>query len=367
MINRQTQMREFLLSLLKQGQAGVTAWNETPVSERATASFEDCDFSNLQLVGISLQKLDAKRSKFDGADLHKAQLEGADVSEASFIGANLEKASMKSLQAVGANFTRANLDSANLFQAKLKNAIFKDADLSNAEMRKSDLRGVDLTACKNLALTNFHGAIYDECTTLPPNFPDLPLLVWQGSGIDAYKQSLKQAACGHVPTDFRSFIKHLYDTVDNKRLKQALTMLKKERFQLFCEVADNQVAGVVKSQWDKGYVHACRLTADGQYACCTQNLKPCSGLQDKVQRESSRVFSHADRICKHILVLVMGLTKAERLTPADAASWIISSTFETPLLDMNEMSEVFLKYMAAEASEIDWRPTETIPEDYYSF
>ena len=30
------------------------------------------------------------------------------------------------------------------------------------------------------------------------------------------------------------------------------------------------------------------------------------------------------------------------------------------------MSAIFLRYKGAEAGEIDWRPTETIPEDYYS-
>jgi len=31
------------------------------------------------------------------------------------------------------------------------------------------------------------------------------------------------------------------------------------------------------------------------------------------------------------------------------------------------MSQTFLKYKGAEAGEIDWRPTETVPEDYYAF
>jgi hypothetical protein len=30
------------------------------------------------------------------------------------------------------------------------------------------------------------------------------------------------------------------------------------------------------------------------------------------------------------------------------------------------MSEALLKYMGAEAGEVDWRPMETIPEDYYA-
>ena len=30
------------------------------------------------------------------------------------------------------------------------------------------------------------------------------------------------------------------------------------------------------------------------------------------------------------------------------------------------MGAVLFKYKGAEAGEIDWRPTETVPEDYYA-
>jgi hypothetical protein len=30
------------------------------------------------------------------------------------------------------------------------------------------------------------------------------------------------------------------------------------------------------------------------------------------------------------------------------------------------MGEIFIKYKGAEAGEVDWRPTETMPEDYYA-
>jgi hypothetical protein len=31
------------------------------------------------------------------------------------------------------------------------------------------------------------------------------------------------------------------------------------------------------------------------------------------------------------------------------------------------MTEAFIQYKGASLGEIDWRPTETIPEDYYAF
>ena len=47
--------------------------------------------------------------------------------------------------------------------------------------------------------------------------------------------------------------------------------------------------------------------------------------------------------------------------------WVAASKLQKPQLDKDQMSEVFLKYKGAEAGEIDWRPTETVPEDYYAF
>ena len=109
---------------------------------------------------------------------------------------------------------------------------------------------------------------------------------------------------------------------------------------------------MVKSQTSKDLVYSCRLASDGQFGCGTQNLKPCGGLQGSV--------------CKHLLVLVVGLAKAGKLDPATAYGWVLASKAHKPVLDHNGMSETFLKYKGAEAGEIDWRPTETIPEDFYA-
>jgi hypothetical protein len=65
-------------------------------------------------------------------------------------------------------------------------------------------------------------------------------------------------------------------------------------------------------------------------------------------------------------VLLAGLAKAGQLDPATADAWVQASRGHKPVLDKDVMSETFLHYKGAEAGEIDWRPTETIPEDYYS-
>jgi hypothetical protein len=130
-------------------------------------------------------------------------------------------------------------------------------------------------------------------------------------------------------------------------------MLKAERFQLFSQVDGQAVVGVVKSQTDPNTVYSCRLTADGSYHCCTQNLLTCGGLKGA--------------LCKHILVLLVGLAQCGQLNPTTVDGWVTASTKKNQALDRDAAGAVFLRYKGAEAGEVDWRPTETIPEDYYSF
>jgi hypothetical protein len=95
-----------------------------------------------------------------------------------------------------------------------------------------------------------------------------------------------------------------------------------------------------------------KVSSGGRFSCCTQNLKPCSGLQGC--------------LCQHLLVIVVGLAKASRLDPATVDAWVLASQKQKPEFDRDVMSDTFIRYKGAEAGEVDWRPTETIPEDYYS-
>ena len=130
-------------------------------------------------------------------------------------------------------------------------------------------------------------------------------------------------------------------------------MLRADRFQLFSEVDDVHVTGVVKSQTDGTLFYACSIDQRGKYMCCTQNLNPCGGLRSKP--------------CKHLLVLLVGLAQAAQLDPNVALRWVTATRFKKPVLDRDAMSATFIRYKGAEAGEVDWRPTETIPEDYYAF
>lgn len=84
----------------------------------------------------------------------------------------------------------------------------------------------------------------------------------------------------------------------------------------------------------------------------TQNLNICGGLRGSV--------------CKHLLVLIVGLVQAGKLDPGTIDQWVSQSSKVKPVLDKDVMGEVFIRYKGAEGGEADWRPTETVPEDYYA-
>jgi hypothetical protein len=140
--------------------------------------------------------------------------------------------------------------------------------------------------------------------------------------------------------------------VPYSNLANALAMLRAERFELFAEGESDALVGVVKSQTDSSLVYACRLASTGDYSCCTQNLDRCGGLQGG--------------LCKHLLVLVVGLTRAGKLDGAAVDEWVQASRKHRPVVDKDGATAVFLRYKGAESGEIDWWPTETIPEDYYA-
>jgi hypothetical protein len=149
-----------------------------------------------------------------------------------------------------------------------------------------------------------------------------------------------------------AFVTQVGAASDPAKLSKALAMLRADRFHLFAEVHPGHVCGIVRSQSCNQRVYACRLADDGRYSCCTQNLIQCV-----VSRGSP---------CKHLLVLVVGLAKAGELDPATAHAWTQAARGVKPVLDKDVMTETLLRYKGAEAGEVDWRPTETIPEDFYA-
>ncbi|HXU01239.1 MAG TPA: hypothetical protein VN903_09620 [Polyangia bacterium] len=152
--------------------------------------------------------------------------------------------------------------------------------------------------------------------------------------------------------DFAGFISQLYGHVNEGKLGRALAMLRADRFKLFARVDDQQLVGVVRSQSGSGSVYASWLTADGAYGCSTPELSECMGIQGST--------------CKHLMVLVVGLARAGQVPLPQALAWMRAANGKGPR-DNNELcAETLIQYKGAEAGQIDWRPTETIPEDFYA-
>ena len=154
-------------------------------------------------------------------------------------------------------------------------------------------------------------------------------------------------------TEWGRFIDELTGVVDPSKLARAMEMLRSERFRLFADVQAGHAIGVVRSQGSSTRVYSCRLAADGSYACCTQNLITCV-----VSRDSP---------CKHLLVLIVGLARAGELDRGTALAWLRGAHASSAnKVDKDLMAATFLRYKGVQAGEVDWRPTETIPEDFYA-
>jgi hypothetical protein len=160
----------------------------------------------------------------------------------------------------------------------------------------------------------------------------------------------KPATSGEL--DFAGFISQLYGHVDKAKLGRALDMLRKDRFQLFTKLDGERLVGVVRSQSGSGNVYASWLGFDGRYGCAQPDLEDCMGLQGEC--------------CKHLMVLVVGLARTGQMTLPQALQWMEATAGKGPKKNDELCAETFIQYKGAEAGEVDWRPTETIPEDFYA-
>lgn len=333
--------RDGLLMLLR-GEGGVEKWNaksgtvrsQVRISQHKMSAidFEKIELTKLNLAGVLLFKLNLKGSQFSDSDLSGAMLFYADARDTSFENADLTKANAEGTDFRKAKFCKTNLTQANLSSCDLRGADFSDAQLDGCDLSQS---------------------LFDENTVFSPSYIIPDSLEWKSKELDPRVKQRTAAVLSSGPVDFEKFMQNLSENFDTDRLKKATQMLKKETFQLFVAVSDKSMVGIVKSQTDPDLTYSCKLTADGHSSCGTQNLNACGGLRGS--------------LCKHLLVLLIGTTKADMLEPESAIKWVIASKTRKPAIDKDTITDTFLKYKGAEAGDIDWRPIETIPEDYYAF
>src|SRR5439155_14928296 len=112
-------------------------------------------------------------------------------------------------------------------------------------------------------------------------------------------------------TNLDGLLARLHKTIDTNRMTRTMEMLRGGTNQLFAEIEANRVRGVVRSQREPDLVYSCLLSEDGTYCCATPDLAGCMGLRGEP--------------CKHLLALLIGLTKAGQLPPQTADRWVVAA------------------------------------------
>jgi uncharacterized protein YjbI with pentapeptide repeats len=346
---KQDEFKAELVKMFRGGAAGIAKLNLLSERARSSLTLDQVDLSNCDLPAVNLSHMDMSTVNLNGAQLIKSTLDLANFSNATLIGCKLDDASCKNVVAEHSDFSKSSVVQADFQGANLKNASFVDADLTDAKFEDADIRGAIFEGAKVEGIV-FGGTRYDENTKFPAGFAASTGLVWDSRYA---KDREKVAEVETEPPelqDFTEFLGRLEANLETSRFKNALKMLKAESFQLFSSITPKAVTGIVKSQSSEELIYACSLSAKGDFFCGTQNLRPCGGLRGA--------------LCKHLLVLIVGLAKAGELDINKADKWIRLSRTGYSNLDKEVVTLLFLRFSAG---EIDWRPTETVPEDYYTF
>jgi hypothetical protein len=156
--------------------------------------------------------------------------------------------------------------------------------------------------------------------------------------------------------DLPNLFTWLGSVTDTPRMEKTKKMLQADSFKLFVEVDERELVGVVRSQREIDLFYSCHLKSDGHFCCVNQNLELCMGMNGYP--------------CKHLMTLILGLATAKRLSPNTIRAWV-GHAVTLPArsrvsMDEELLSTTFIKYKGVQAGSLDWRPTETIPEDYYA-
>ncbi|AWM41868.1 Secreted effector protein pipB2 [Gemmata obscuriglobus] len=343
------------VAVLKSGAAGVAKWNRLTGPARAAIPLTGADLSGADLSGIDLRGVSADGAVLAGCKLAGARLDGTRLGgtwkKASFAGADLTGAGLTGGVFDATDFTGAALAGAKLSGSSFRKGTFAGANLTGADATNVGFTGTDFTGATLTDVALMH-SYFDKDTAWPEGFVPPGEMHWHGTGTDPRLTGRGKNAAAH---DINGLMARLHTVIDEKRMARTLDMLKKQRNQIFSEVEPAMVRGIVKSQRDIDTVYSCVLTEDGTYSCGTADMAQCRGL--------------ADEPCKHLLVLVIGLARAGQLDPATADKWVVAANSKGPRWNktvQNHIADSFLKYKGAQAGEIDWRPTETVPEDFYA-
>jgi uncharacterized protein YjbI with pentapeptide repeats len=368
-----SELREQLLAALKSGGTAIARWNDAADDERDLVE----GLSSQEFNGIDWQGINLRDRELMGTKLAKANLSGADLSYSILNRAQLKSARLDRATGWGTQLRAASLIDSSLVQTSLHCAFLNDANLrganlSDAVLENCDLRGADFSTA-NLLDTVFRGSKIDEQTKWPKGFALTWNMVWAGSGPsplpeppppppeppvstldagdDLDDEEEEEVGSGAEETgDLAGFLDQLEEHVSVGKLDKALDLLQATPLELFFDLSQSSVSGVVRAPDDPDLAFCCHLSDDGAYGCCSSNLATCNGLRGS--------------LCKHLLVLLVGLVQ-KGVLPADrAAQLVAASTENKPETDKELCSQSLERLESADRGGPVWKPVATNPEDF---
>lgn len=308
----------------------------------------------VNLANESLRGLNVSAVRFDQSDLRNSIFIDTVASKTSFSKSNLSCADFSGVKADDANFLEADMQEFVSTKGNFRGANFTGANLRGAKFEKADLQGANFQGA-GLEGTLFKACAVNEKTLLPTKPDGYSGLVWKAVG----RNPFSGAGYGRTGVDSRNLedlLTSLQMHLDSSRLKKALSMLKSNPIELFLqpEPADGAVCGIIRSQTDESLIYGCYLDYSGTYFCCTQNLNVCGG--------------QGDSVCKHLLVLVIGLAVSGTLPWGDAACMgSKAGRYEPRSVPKESMALLFKRFKQAEFGQVIWTPVETNPQDFKGY
>lgn len=302
----------------------------------ALLSLAGANLAGIDLSGMDLGRIDAAGVNLTGANLaevrlHEATLRDARLDRAVLKKARLEQADCRAATARGADLGEANLKGSDWRAADLRDADLKKANLAQARLEGADLTGADLDGVV------VNRTLYDAATVFPEGFQP------EGGWISTSGELTA------VPADYPALVQ-LLGYVLQPRWSHVASHVTAGLAPLWAEVDADRAHAVVPAAVGATTFHACRITRAGRFQCATPDLAPCPDA--------------ADGVCRHVVCLVLSLVQREHLSAEDAARWLQRSLAHDAGLDRDALGEVFARY--AETIQADYRPNETLPEDYYA-
>jgi uncharacterized protein YjbI with pentapeptide repeats len=298
-------------------------------------SFRQVTFAGLDLLSWQTADLTADAASFHRTDLLGVSFHGGSFRGTVFVEAGLDHADLQDADLTGADLHGATLYQTNLNGAILAGANLRQADLRGAQMETAQLAGADLTAAE-----------YDRTTRFPPDFlPDR-------AGMLRRLVAVMPPPAEHSPpeaNDLDLLQQQIAQDLGSPEADVLFILAEHGYGVLATEVQPWRVSGVVIEPGNSDRLYCCRLTSAGNFVCGTDKLVLCGRRR--------RGY------CGHLALLLLTLVQRDQLDPQTAIDWLHRRYSPQPRPDRQTLAAILDRFTPTPP---DYRPTETLPEDYYA-